>query len=64
MTEKEPQISKWERLKKYLSEKEAIEVLLLDLLLNKEINQEYYNAMIKESEQSYKQFLSDLKQRD
>lgn len=60
MTEKEPQ-NKWEKLKKYLAEKESIEVLLLDLLLNKEINQDYYNTMIKESEKAYYQFVNELK---
>jgi len=34
MTEKEPQISKWERLKGYLDAKEHTEILLLDLLRN------------------------------
>jgi len=61
MTEKEPQISKWERLKGYLDAKEHTEILLLDLLRNWELSQQDYNQMIRDSEAAYRQFLSDLK---
>jgi len=56
--------SKWEQLKKYLDTKEHTEILLLDLFRNWELSQQDYNQMIRDSEQAYRQFLKDLKQRD
>ena len=61
MKEKEIPLSKWEKLKKYLADKEKIEVLLLDLLLNKEIPQEYYRKQLEESEKAYYRFINELK---
>ena len=64
MKEKEPQISKWERLKKYLADKERTEVLLLDLLRQWELQQQYYNKLIEESDKAYYRFLSELKKQE
>lgn len=54
--------SKAARLKWYLENKERVEVLLLDLLRNNELSQRDYEKMIQDSEQTYKEFLKNLRQ--
>jgi hypothetical protein len=52
---------KWEKLKKYLQDLEWYQLEIRELFLCKDINEQEYNKMINDSQESYKQFLKDLK---
>lgn len=53
--------SKWEKLSKYLENKEYYEILLLDMLRANELKQEEYQEMIRKSEKAYREFLDNIK---
>lgn len=59
--EKIEKLSKWDRLKKYLAEKEKYEVRLLDMLRAWELQQQHYRKIIEENDKAYYRFLSELK---
>ena len=59
--EKIEKLSKSEKLKKYLAEKEKYEVRLLDMLRAWELQQQHYKKIIEENDKAYYRFLSELK---
>lgn len=52
--------NKWKVLLQYLIQKEATEILLLDLLRNKELSQEEYSNLVRKWQDNYRAFLKKL----